>query len=158
MITRSKPNGRSEKHVRPHQLKHISLGLVLGRPPSQALWFLHFCTNKGERETRVSDWWWFAREHRQEKKDRLVHFLLPVFLCTQLYKRDTWEWGRYIRLFVCCYQVTKPWQTTTHARSCNLQSGSNARPFVATNSRGIQQPYWRAKVALGQDKQKANVI
>ena len=30
------------------------------------------------------------------------------------------------------------------------------RPFAASNSRGIKQPCWRAKVALGQDKQKAN--
>ena len=32
------------------------------------------------------------------------------------------------------------------------------RPFAASNSRVIKQPCWRAKVALGQDKQKANVI
>ena len=32
------------------------------------------------------------------------------------------------------------------------------RPFAASNSRAIKQPCWRAKVALGQDKQKANDI
>ena len=28
------------------------------------------------------------------------------------------------------------------------------RPFVASRSRGTKLPYWRAKVALGQDKQR----
>ena len=28
------------------------------------------------------------------------------------------------------------------------------RPFAASQSRGTKPPYWRAKVALGQDKQR----
>ena len=32
------------------------------------------------------------------------------------------------------------------------------RTFAACHSRGINPPYWRAKVAVGQDKQKAYII
>ena len=32
------------------------------------------------------------------------------------------------------------------------------RPFAASHSRGTKPPYWRAKVALGQDKQMAYII
>ena len=32
------------------------------------------------------------------------------------------------------------------------------RPFAASHSRGTKPPYWRAKVALGQDKQKACIV
>ena len=32
------------------------------------------------------------------------------------------------------------------------------RPFAASHSRGTKPPRWRAKVALGQDKQKTNYI
>ena len=35
---------------------------------------------------------------------------------------------------------------------------SNNRPFAASYSRGTKPPYWRAKVGLGQDKQKACII
>ena len=35
---------------------------------------------------------------------------------------------------------------------------SNNRPFAASHSRGTKPPYWRAKVGLGQDKQKACII
>ena len=36
---------------------------------------------------------------------------------------------------------------TWRARDCN-------RPFTPSHSRGIKPPFWRAKVALGEDKQK----
>ena len=32
------------------------------------------------------------------------------------------------------------------------------RPFAASNSRATKLPCWRAKVALGQDKQKEHII
>ena len=32
------------------------------------------------------------------------------------------------------------------------------RPFAAFHSRGAKPPCWDAKVALGQDQQKANII
>ena len=32
------------------------------------------------------------------------------------------------------------------------------RPFAASHSRDTKPPYWRAKVALGEDKQKAYKI
>ena len=32
------------------------------------------------------------------------------------------------------------------------------RPFAASHSRGTKPPYWRAKVAQEQDKQKADII
>ena len=32
------------------------------------------------------------------------------------------------------------------------------RPFTASHSRGTKQPRWRAKVALGPDKQKTYII
>ena len=32
------------------------------------------------------------------------------------------------------------------------------RPFAASHSRGTKPPRWRAKVALGQDKQKTYII
>ena len=32
------------------------------------------------------------------------------------------------------------------------------RPFAASCSRGTKRPYWRAKVALGQDSQKPYII
>ena len=32
------------------------------------------------------------------------------------------------------------------------------RPFAASHSRGTKPPWWRTKVALGQDKQKAYII
>ena len=34
----------------------------------------------------------------------------------------------------------------------------NSRPFAASHSCGKKPPCWRAKVALGQDKQKAYII
>ena len=34
----------------------------------------------------------------------------------------------------------------------------NNGPFAASRSRGTKPPFWRAKVALGQDKQKAYII
>ena len=37
--------------------------------------------------------------------------------------------------------------TTWRARRCN-------RPFAASHSRGTKPPFWRANVALGEDKQK----
>ena len=35
---------------------------------------------------------------------------------------------------------------------------ANNRPFAASHSRGTKPPRWRAKVALGQDKQKTYII
>ena len=35
---------------------------------------------------------------------------------------------------------------------------SHNRPFAASHSRGKKPPRWRAKVALGQDKQKTYII
>ena len=34
----------------------------------------------------------------------------------------------------------------------------NNRPFASSHSRGAKLPRWRAKVALGQDKQKTYII
>ena len=41
----------------------------------------------------------------------------------------------------------------------NRDKGScNNRPFAASHSRGTKPRRWRAKVALGQDKQKTYII
>ena len=61
--------------------------------------------DKMAKITRVSEWWWFATEHRKEKKDRLVNFILPFFLCTQLYIEEETP-GNKAGTLGCLYAVT----------------------------------------------------
>ena len=47
--------------------------------------------NKGERETRVIDWWRNVSDHGKQKEEarRLASVLLPAFLCAEIYiKRE----------------------------------------------------------------------
>lgn len=55
------------------------------------LFFFNLIANKGERETRVIDWWRNARDLWRQKQEarRLARVLLPAFLCAEIYiKRE----------------------------------------------------------------------
>ena len=49
--------------------------------------------SKGERETRVIEWWRNARDHGKQKEEarRLARVLLPAFLSVEIYiKRENY--------------------------------------------------------------------
>ena len=52
-----------------------------------------------------------------------------------------------------CHYSAHRWLMTAHVISLQFRVTMN-RSFVASHSRGTKPPWWRAKVALGQDKQR----
>ena len=45
-----------------------------------------------KRECHASDWLRSARDHGKEKEENLARFLLPIFLCAQIFIESTSSW------------------------------------------------------------------
>ena len=86
--------------------------------------------------------------------DKAVHLFTNAFQFPFLHPMQCWNWSKIVHT-LCMWG----WGGGEGAdQSCVAKKKRLNRLFVASHSRGKKPPYWKARYALGKDKQKEITI